>query len=71
MKNLYKIGDIIYFYNKYTKEIFSGKIVGTRFSHLNWDYQIRYNIHYNDVFIWIEQKYINKSCKDLQVNYLK
>lgn len=70
LEQLYHIGEIVYFYHKYTKEIYSGRIVGIRPSNLNWDYEIRYNLYYDDVRIWIEQKHISKSHKELQYRYM-
>ena len=70
LEPLYKIGQIVYFYHKYTKEIFSGKILEIRPSNLNWDYEIRYNINYMDILIWVEQKHISLSPKELQNRYI-
>jgi hypothetical protein len=70
LEQLYHIGDVVYFYHKYTKEIFSGKITSIRLSNLNWDYEIRYNIYYMDINIWVEQKYINKNSKQLENKFL-
>lgn len=70
LEQLYHIGQAIYFYHKYTKEIYAGKVINIRPSNLNWDYEIRYNLYYDDVHIWVEQKYISKSYKELQNRYL-
>lgn len=62
MKNpIFKVGDLVFYYNKWTNEIENGEIINIREANLNWDYNIRYQI-YNDFSYtqWIEEKYIGK-----------
>ena len=70
MEYKFKLSDKIYFYDKYTNEIFYGEIIDIREAKYNWDYKIRYlirpdtNIVYD---IWIEGKYV---AKDEQVLFV-
>lgn len=59
--NLFKIGEQIFYYNKWSNEIEKGEIISIRQANLNWDYNIRYQI-YSDMYYthWIEEKHIGR-----------
>lgn len=60
-KPIYNINDKIFYYNKWSNEIENGEIVNIRQAHLNWDYNIRYQIHTDFSYVqWIEEKYLGK-----------
>lgn len=67
MKNpIFKIGDKVFYYNKWNNEIEKGEITNIRQAKYNWDYNIRYQI-YDDLAYhhWIEEKYISKDDQTL------
>ena len=62
MKNpIFKVGDNVFYYNKWNNEIESGEITNIRQANLNWDYNIRYQI-YSDMYYvhWIQEDHIGK-----------
>jgi len=65
-KPVYKIGEFVFYYNKWNNEIENGEVINLRQSNLNWDYTIRYRI-YNDLCYihWIEEKYIGRDEQSL------
>ena len=62
----YRVGDKVYYYNKYSNEILNGEIVSMRESRLNWDYNLRYQLYVDLLYYcWIEEDYISKDKKKL------
>lgn len=60
----YKVGDYVKFFCKYKNEEVIGEIVSIRQAHLNWDYNIRYQIYTDLSYVqWIEEKYIIDKIK--------
>jgi len=60
-KALFKIGEEVYFYNKWSNEIQKGEIADIRLSNLNWDYSIRYYITSDLIYSqWVEEKLIGR-----------
>lgn len=65
MKNpIYKVGDFVKFFCKYKNENVIGEIIGIRQAHLNWDYEVRYQIHTDlDYVQWVAEEYIIDKIK--------
>ena len=60
----YKIKDRVKFFCKYKNAEVSGEIINIRQSNLNWDYNIRYQIHTDLFYVqWVEEKYIIDKIK--------
>ena len=60
----YKVGDHVKFFCKYKNEDIIGEIINVRQANLNWDYNIRYQIHIDLSYVqWIEEKYIIEKIK--------
>lgn len=60
----YKVGNQVRFFCKYSDNIVGGEIINIRSSNLNWDYQVRYQIHTDLNYIqWIAEKYIVDKIK--------
>lgn len=57
----FKIGDKVRFFCKYTNENVIGEIINVRQANLNWDYNIRYAIYIDFMYIqWVEESLVNK-----------
>ena len=65
MKNpRYKVGDFVRFFCKYQNENVTGEIINIRQAHLNWDYEVRYQIHTDlDYVQWVAAEYIIDKIK--------
>lgn len=65
MKNpKYKVGDFVSFFCKYQNENVKGEIINIRQAHLNWDYEVRYQIHTDlDYVQWVAEEYILDKIK--------
>lgn len=58
---IFNLGEIVYYYNKWSNEIEKGEIINIRQAHLNWDYKIRYYIQKDLIYQhWIEEKHISR-----------
>lgn len=65
-KPVFKIGDNVFYYNKWSNEIESGEIINIRQANLNWDYNIRYQICSNMYYIhWIQEDHVGKDDQTL------
>ena len=63
---IFNIGEKVYYYNKWNKEIEKGEITNIRQANLNWDYTIRYYIQTDLIYYhWIEEKYISRDDQTL------
>jgi hypothetical protein len=60
----YKIGDFVRFFCKYKNENVTGEIIHIRQANLNWDYEVRYQIHTDlDYIQWVAEEYIIDKVK--------
>lgn len=58
---IFSVGDMVYYYNKWSNEIEYGEIINIRQGNLNWDYNIRYQIYVDMYYIhWIQEDHIGK-----------
>lgn len=61
----YNIGDKVKFFCKYNDGVVCGEIIKIRSANLNWDYQVRYQIHTDLNYIqWIAEEYIVDKVKN-------